>query len=279
MRCLTQPGPAPALRRTEASGALTVMEYELRPGVSLLEAVTAPLVAAGMRAGSVIFGGMRLDPFRYWRPGPSDGTHAAWYSEPEAPRAAARIHAANATFGWRDDAPFIHCHAVWRMEDEAPEAASMGGHILPDQAIVATGTRARAYVTADAAIAARPDAETKFTLFQPDCAGAPGTLILARLRPNQDITLAIEALCADRGIRNAILRGSIGSLVGARFTDGRVVEDYATEVLVRRGMVRDGCAALDMTVVNIAGESHTGILARGENAVCITFELALEAMD
>ncbi|MDE2516103.1 MAG: DUF296 domain-containing protein [Rhodospirillales bacterium] len=280
MRILQQPGPVAAQRRSEASGALRVLDYDLAPGQTLLAAITTPLLAAGMRAGSVLFGGVRLDPFRYWRPGPADGAgHAAWYSVPEPPLSGAHIIAANATFGWRDDAPFLHCHAVWRMQDATPDSAPMGGHILPDQTFLAAPARVRAYATADATIIATPDAETNFTLFQPHGPGAPGRLILARLHPNQDITLAMEELCAARGIRNAILRGSIGSLVGARFTDGRVVEDYATEVLVRHGSIRDGRCTLDMSVVDIAGNAHTGVLVRGENAVCITAEMALEAID
>jgi len=50
----------------------------------------------------------------------------------------------------------------------------------------------------------------------------------------------------------------------------------ATEVLVRGGEVRDGVAAIDMVVVDMRGQVHEGRLERGENPVCITFDLVLE---
>ena len=78
-------------------------------------------------------------------------------------------------------------------------------------------------------------------------------------------------------MHSAIVRGSLGSLIGAHFTDGSHVEDRATEVLVRSGHVHNGEALLDMLVVDMAGHVHQGRLARGENPVCITFELVLEA--
>ncbi len=77
-------------------------------------------------------------------------------------------------------------------------------------------------------------------------------------------------------MRDAVVRGSLGSLIGARFTDGRAVDDHATEVLVREGSVRDGVAAIDMLVVDMQGRVHEGRLARGANPVCITFDLVLE---
>ena len=74
-----------------------------------------------------------------------------------------------------------------------------------------------------------------------------------------------------------MVRGSLGSLVGACFTDGTTVPDDATEVLVRRGFVRDGRAALDLLAVDMRGRVHEGWLARGANPVCITFDLFLQA--
>jgi hypothetical protein len=67
-------------------------------------------------------------------------------------------------------------------------------------------------------------------------------------------------------------------LIGASFAHGGRVEDHATEVLVREGRIRDGVAALDLLVVNMRGEVHEGWLRRGENPVCITFDLFLEAV-
>jgi hypothetical protein len=61
-----------------------------------------------------------------------------------------------------------------------------------------------------------------------------------------------------------------------RFSHGDQVDDHATEVLVRAGHIRDGIAALDLLVVDMQGHVHEGWLQRGENPVCITFDLIFE---
>jgi hypothetical protein len=78
-------------------------------------------------------------------------------------------------------------------------------------------------------------------------------------------------------MHSAIVRGSLGSLIGAHFTDGARVEDHATEVLVQSGHVHNGEAVMDMLVVDMEGHVRQGRLVRGDNPVCITFELVLEA--
>jgi predicted DNA-binding protein with PD1-like motif len=106
--------------------------------------------------------------------------------------------------------------------------------------------------------------------------GEGSRTVVARIRPNEDITLAIEAVARQHHLHAAIVRGSLGSLIGARFTDGSVVQDHATEVMVRAGHVHDGEAVLDMLVVDTSGRVREGRLIRGDNPVCITFELVLE---
>ena len=289
MRSLRQPGPAPEERIESFAAAGRVIEYVLQPGLSLNAALTAPLVAAGLRAGAIAFAGAELAPFRYVLPGPArDPAHVAWFSDTHTPRGdpAGRtlVERANATFGWRDGAPFVHCHGVW----VEPDGSRHGGHMLPEETFLAAAGTARAWATAAVAIRVDPDPETNFPLFHPVPAGEPRAaatgprLILARLRPNQDLAAAIEAVCRRHGVRAATVRGSLGSLIGARFADGREVADHATEVLVRAGRVAPGAdgaprATLDLAVVDMAGTVHEGVLAAGENPVCITFELMLEA--
>ena len=55
------------------------------------------------------------------------------------------------------------------------------------------------------------------------------------------------------------------------------MSDHATEVLVRDGSIRNGRAALDLLVVDMQGRVHEGWLQRGDNPVCITFDLFLQA--
>jgi predicted DNA-binding protein with PD1-like motif len=216
-----------------------------------------------------------MEPLRYVMPGPADGpAHVAYFSAPVAPSGRARVELANVTFGCVDGAPRLHCHACWTEAD----GAARGGHILLDDSIVAEPARAVAWTFADLGICAEPDTETNFPLLRPVRLGAAdGNAVLARVRPNEDLCTAVETIACRHGLHNAVVRGSLGSLIGAVFTDGRLVPDHATEVLVRSGSVRDGVAMLDLAVVDMRGHVHTGRLVRGENPVCITFDLVLES--
>jgi hypothetical protein len=100
---------------------------------------------------------------------------------------------------------------------------------------------------------------------------------MACIRPNEEIGAALKLLCHRHGFDSAIVRGSLGSLIGAYFADGRRVADHATEVLVQRGSISaDSEVVLEMLVVDMQGVVHEGVLRHGENPVCITFELVIE---
>jgi predicted DNA-binding protein with PD1-like motif len=273
MRTLKQPGPVHPERITWFRGELRSLRFALPAGATLNQALTEPLVAAGLQSATLVFRDAALNPFRYVMPGPADdGSHVAWFSTPHAPDGTSRIEQANATFGWADGKPLVHCHAVWT----EPDGRGRGGHILPQETIIAETAEAAAWGFADIRIQATADEETNFTLFQPSGRSMPGAGgILARIRPNEDVVSAIQAICHRNGIRDAAIRGSLGSLVGARFTDGRRIDDHATEVLVRQGLVRNGEPALELLVVDMQGAVHQGWLERGENPVCITFDLVL----
>jgi predicted DNA-binding protein with PD1-like motif len=272
MRTLRQPGPIHPDRIDVFRGEPQALDIRLRPGATLNEAITAPMVAAGFQCGTVTFKGVAVSPFRYVMPGPADdGRHVAYFSAPREPLGITRIEQGNATFGWADGKPFIHCHAVW----VEPDGSRRGGHILPHETVVAEPGEAVGWGFRTVRIDAAADPETNFTLFQPDGTNV-GSGLVVRVKPNEDIITAIETVVRREGIRDAEVRGSLGSLIGARFSHGGGVDDHATEVLVREGHVRDGNAALELLVVDMRGHVHEGWLRRGENPVCITFDLVLE---
>ena len=276
MRRLHQPGPAPPDRVESFAGHCREIAFTLQPGQSLNAALTQPLVAAGMTCGSIVFDAAVLSPFSYVVPGPArDPCHVAYFSEPRSPRHA-RVQIANATFGWRDGAPFVHCHSAWI----EPDGTRRGGHVLPHETVVASGGPARAWATADVTVVVEPDAETNFDLFHPIRAGLPTpgrSLIAARIRPNEDVGAALAMICRRHSLQRAVLRGSLGSLIGARFARGMALHDNATEVLVRHGRVTaDGTAELEMLVIDTRGRVHEGLMKRGDNPVCITFEAFLQ---
>jgi len=275
MRGLVQPGPVSAERIEALRGRCARLDFRVEPGMSLADAISRPLIEAGVRAATLRFAGAELEPFRYVMPGPADGpAHVAYFSAVQAPDGPVRVEIGNVTFGYADGERVVHCHAVWQER----EAGRRGGHILLDESIVVTPGAVVAWTFVDIDYRAGLDVETNFLLLRPERVdgGDQGHAVVARIRPNEDVCMAVETIARRYGMRDAVVRGSLGSLIGARFTDGCSVVGPATEVLVRNGVVRDGVAAIDMVVVDMQGRLHEGRLVRGENPVCITFDLVLE---
>jgi predicted DNA-binding protein with PD1-like motif len=273
MRTLVHPGPVHPRRIDGFTGHARRLRFRAAPGMSLLEALTGPLVSAGSQSATLRFSNARVDPFHYVMPDHApDALHVAYFSPPRAPVGTTRVERASATFGWHHGQPFLHCHAAWI----EPGGLHRGGHILNDETVLVSEVEVQAWGFDTLRVETAEDLETNFTLFQPSGESIPGAnAILARVRPNEDITLAIEQLAREFDMPNAHIAGSVGSLIGARFDDGHEVADHAIEVLVTNGDVRDGIASLEILAVDMAGHVHEGRLTRGENPVCITFDVVL----
>lgn len=119
--------------------------------------------------------------------------------------------------------------------------------------------------------------------------GTLGRLVVARLKPNQDLTESIEALCAEHGISRAIVRGAVGSLIDARlaFRAGdawreQLVSGPGVEILNVFGEVDvrpDTAHALPMLhgmVADTDGRMFAGRFVRGGNLSFITIEVTLQ---
>jgi predicted DNA-binding protein with PD1-like motif len=285
MRSIQQPGrPAPErIQWAEARGR--AFSFTLQAGQPLLEAASRGFAAAGFAGGVLNMRGGALGPFAYVMPAPSKtGENAAFYSDTFRPAGIARLKIGAMTLGQRDRAPFFHCHALWTEAD----GSNGGGHILPEETVVAEPFEVEAFGLDGAVFTTEPDPETNFKLFGPvpsaaTSAQTTGRAYALRLRPNQDFTSALEAFCRERGINNAKLHGGVGSIIGARFADGRSVEPFATEMAVRSGAIvlgADGTpeATLDVALVDYTGGLSVGRLRRGDNPVLMTMELVLEVV-
>ena len=285
MRRIVQPGP-PAPERiqwVEARGR--AFSFTLQAGLPLLEAARRGFAAEGFAGGVMRWTGGALGPFAYVMPALSKTPdHAAFYSDTFRPAGITRLTLAAMTFGERDGAPFFHCHALWRQAD----GRAGGGHILPEETVVAEPFAVEAFGIDGAVFAAEPDPETNFKLFGPIASAATGTettnrAFALRLRPNRDFAGALEAFCRERGIISARLHGGVGSTIGARFADGRIVEPFATELAVSSGVIVSGTggaleAELDIALVDYEGGIAEGRLTRGDNPVLMTMELVLEVL-
>src|SRR3954452_15179802 len=303
MRSIVQPGP-PALERVqwvEARGR--AFTFTLEAGLPLLEAARRGFAREGFASGTLNIRSGALGPFSYVMPALSKtGENAAFYSDIFRPPGITRLQLGAMTLGQRDDPPFFHCHALWTEADGHPG----GGHILPEETVVAEPFTVEAFGIDGAVFAAEPDPETNFKLFGPIAFSSEVSIgsregnaskakdrareidgtsraFALRLRPNQDFAGALEAFCRERGIIHAKLHGGVGSTIGARFTNGRAVEPFATEVAVRSGVIAPGPdgtlrAELDIGLVEYTGGMAEGRLTRGDNPVLMTMELVLEVV-
>jgi predicted DNA-binding protein with PD1-like motif len=281
LRTICHPGPACPERKAVIAGSAVPLQFTLELGQAVDAAIAQGLASFGCAGGFVEFKGGRCEPFQFVMPAASpDALHVAWYSETFEPAGSVEIERACAIVGWRDGRSFIRCHGIWNSRDGRQMGHMLGPATIVAEPIVVTGIGTRT-----AAFKALPDSETNFTLFEPvpvseDTAGACDPhVLLAKVRPNEDISLAIEAICSQHRINEANVYG-IGSLNEVSFTNGTRVESHATEVLIRKGRVTnvDGLpqVALNIDVVDIQGNIFEGEIVRGDNPVCVTFELVIE---
>ena len=285
MRAIVQPGPPVAERIQWVEARGRAFSFTLEAGLPLLEAARRGFAAQGFAGGTLNIKDGALGPFAYVMPALSKTSeHAAFYSETFRPQGITRLKLAAMTLGVRDGAPFFHCHGLWREAD----GRVSGGHMLPEETLVAEPFDVDAFGLDGAVFAAEPDPETNFKLFGPVTREAGGTettsrAFALRLRPNQDFAEALESFCRDRGIARATIHGGVGSTIGARFTDGRIVDPFATELAITSGSITPGAggaleASLDIALVDYTGGVAEGRLIRGDNPVLMTMELVLEAL-
>jgi predicted DNA-binding protein with PD1-like motif len=285
MRRIEQPGPPVTERIQWVEARGRSFSFTLEAGVPLLEAARRGFANAGFAGGVLNMRGGALGPFAYVMPALSNTPkHAAFYSDTFRPNGITRLKMGAMTLGERDGAPFFHCHALWREADGRVN----GGHILPEETIVAEPFEVDAFGLDGAIFLAEVDPETNFKLFGPvarEAAGVKdaGRAFALRLRPNQDFAGALEDFCRARGIPRARVHGGVGSIIGARFADGSSTMPFATELAVGSGEISPGRggtpeAQLDIALVDYLGGLAEGRLTRGDNPVLMTMELVLEVL-
>lgn len=118
--------------------------------------------------------------------------------------------------------------------------------------------------------------------------GRFGRLVVARVRPNEDLTSAVETLCGEHGIRRAVIRGVVGSLIDANLAFGTPDDEHivtvkgpGVEILNVSGEVKssesgEAMASLSATVADTKGQMYAGRLCRGSNLSFITIEVTFQ---
>jgi len=285
MRSIAQPGAAVPERIQWVEARGRAFSFTLAAGLPLLEAARRGFAEAGFSGGVLNMRGGALGPFAYVMPALSrTGANAAFYSDTFRPAGITRLKLGAMTLGERDGAPFFHCHGLWTETD----GHLHGGHILPEESIVAEPFEVEAFGIDGAMFTAEPDPETNFKLFGPVARAATNVkadsrAFALRLRPNQDFAAALETFCRQRGILRARIHGGVGSTIGAHFADGRTVVPFATELAIKAGAIAPGAdgtlhAELDVALVDYLGGIAEGRLMRGDNPVLMTMELVLEVV-
>jgi predicted DNA-binding protein with PD1-like motif len=283
VRAIVQPGP-PARERVQwVRSHGRPVAFDLAPGRLLLDAVREAFAGEGFASGVLRFGSGALEPLSYVMPALSPTPrHAAFYSGIHRPAGGGRIVMGALTFGMRSGAPFFHCHALWAEAD----GKLHGGHVLPDETRIGEALHVYGVGLSNAVFEPLPDPETNFSLMTPrpigGAAGEGGRFYALRLCPNQDLARSVETFCAAQGIGSAVLHGGVGSVIGARFVDGRAVEPFATEMAIGRGGIAVSPigeleASIDVGLVDLTGAVAQGRLSRGDNPVLMTVEAVLEA--
>ncbi|MDX0959871.1 PCC domain-containing protein [Sinorhizobium medicae] len=281
MRRILQPGAPLAPRVLSLECHAERMRLTFKPNRNVLDAVHEALAETGFDSAIIQVRGGSFEPLAYVTPTlDGGGLHAAWYSDIHAPKGPAIIEGLVMTFGRRDGEPFLHAHGVWRHEDGFRGA----GHVMPKDTQFGGPVEAEAWVLSGAIMDQLEDSETRFRLFTPvphsaASATASRRAVLCRMKPNEPIHQAIERTAGEHGIERASLHG-IGSLVGCTFTDGRIMESAASELLIRKGTLspdQNGKAEarLDIAIVDTERAIYEGEIANGTDAVCITFELLI----
>jgi len=114
--------------------------------------------------------------------------------------------------------------------------------------------------------------------------GRLGRIAVVRIRPNEDLVMAVEAACREHGLSRAVVRSAVGSLVDAALEAGdRVIEvpGPGIEILTLAGEVRcdaEGAPRADLrgTIADGKAQVYGGRFRRGANPICITLELVLQ---
>lgn len=292
MRHIQHPGIALPDRVHSAVCESEPFVSQLEPGLSLIDSVSAAMHRLGVSSAVMRLSGGALGSFAYCMPALSKtDQHAVYFSDTYRVEGTVSLETASVTFGIKNGEPWLHCHAVWA----EPGGRRHCGHLLPEQVTVVSAVQATGHGLKGAHFVVTPDAETNFSLFMPQHVAdshlsthksqvslSPAAYAL-RLSPNIDVCIALEDFCKERGITAAIIAGGVGSTVGAVFEDGRTVEPFVTELLVRDGAIRPNkngelAARIDIAMIDYKGGLSEGVLARGKNPVLVTFELVVQPL-
>jgi predicted DNA-binding protein with PD1-like motif len=257
--------------RTDIRRIETVLESGQSVGAALGDLMRREACAGGI---AQLKGG-RLDPCNWFIPTDHpDGDLPVYFSDAKQAGCAVSIEMASTTLGRDNGEPSTHTHGLWLTQD----GRRLGGHLCPDNNLIREAISVTAWLATDAGFTRQHDPETCFDLFAVT-GGSNGDGVVATIRPNTDLVDAIRQVASASGIRQAEIRGT-GSLFDLTMQDGRMFQSNAFEVGIVAGAVvpiGSGIEVSDLTLAGVGfdGKPVEGVIARGRNKVCVTFEVIL----
>lgn len=283
MRSLKHPGPAGQSLTSVVPARVREVNFKLDVGKPLLAALQHQIESMNAESAVARIRNGCFHPFVYVMPDLSKTPdHAVYFSDRHAPQGVVRLIEGCVTYGSNQGKPMLHCHARWEEAD-----GRMGcGHLLPQDCIIMEPIEVQAWLIDGAQFQVIPDEETNFSLFQPvplgsklDQTDSCRQASVIRIGANQDVCETISGICRQHQIQNAHFVGGVGSTIGARFTDGSVVEPHVTELYLNGGRVSwTGSkheVSMDVTMIDYQGGISSGRLMPGDNPVLVTMELVL----
>lgn len=277
---VTHPGPVAEERLAFARSRGRAVTLSLRGGQSLEAAIGEALAGEPLYSGWLELEAASVAALAYVIPdkAPNDQT-VAWYSQTHRLKAPGQIDHLGLVVGQMEGCMFLHGHGSWSGGD----GETRFGHLLFAETHLAEDVTARGFLLKDAVFERLPDAESNFSLFQPK--SLPATVseeadfALLRMLPNEDLTVGLDAVCAQLGWRQARAFG-LGSLVGAQFEDGRLLNSFATEFVICDAIAQSECDTISGPEIHIVGEAGgaglRGRVQRGSNPVLVTAEILLQ---
>ncbi|WP_326686290.1 MULTISPECIES: PCC domain-containing protein [unclassified Streptomyces] len=255
----------------------------LPAGAPLADALAELTVGHGATSAQAELLGGTLGHVSYCVPAVcTDGSAAVGFSAARTARGPANVIAGSVTVGLRDDAPFVHCHAAWIDAGGVIQA----GHVRPETTVGRVPLHAVLHPLPGVRNTSAVDPETRLPVFTPTAARADipaggGRVAFSRVLPGENVRDAAEQVCRDQGFRRAVVRATLGSLVGPtlrRDDSHHTLEGPAAEVISLLGEVgpdADPAGQLHTLVVDSAGAVHGGVLVAENSPVAVTMELLI----
>ena len=116
--------------------------------------------------------------------------------------------------------------------------------------------------------------------------GHYGRLVVARLKPGEDIVEALETLCSSHAVMRAVVRSVVGSLVEANLSHGSAqtarpftVAGPGVEILNAFGevsLVAGTRTSISGMVADTNGRMYAGCFVPGANRSLVTIEVTLQ---